>query len=545
VRPNGREIVRTNSKVFAGNADFDVNFPANALAKTQRAELKIYPNLFAHVSESVEGLLERPYGCGEQTISSTYPNLMILKFVKADSSLRQKAAKYLQKGYERLLGYQIADGGFTYWGGKDTSNVALTAYALRFLNDAKSQITVDDDAIKRAEDWLFKQQRADGSWTTKYYYETTEDPKRTKLITTYVARSLAMRPNADKAALTKALDYLKARNAEIDEPYALALYGLAAMDAGNADVARDTAKRLEKMAINEDGAVYWKLETNTPFYGWGTAGRIETTALVLQLLIRQAESADNGDAAGKDLIAKGTLFLLKNKDRYGVWSSTQTTINVLDAFLAALANNKMTEGQTVQIVVNSEPVQNLTIPADKIDPAIVDLTGKLGTGANRVEVRGSNGEAIMSQVIASHYIDWRDSDVSSKTVNQSRALRLDYKCDKSTVVIMEEVTCSVETERIGSQGYGMLLAEIGTPPGADVSRESLEKAIDSDWTIGRYDILPDRIVLYLWAKPGGTKFSFKFKPRYGINAQTPASIVYDYYNPDAQAMVAPLRFVAK
>jgi len=48
-----------------------------------------------------------------------------------------------------------------------------------------------------------------------------------------------------------------------------------------------------------------------------------------------------------------------------------------------------------------------------------------------------------------------------------------------------------------------------------------------------------------WAKPGGTKFSFKFKPRYGINAQTPASIVYDYYNPDAQAMVAPLRFVAK
>ena len=192
VRPNGQEIVRTDSKVFNGNAGFDVNFPANALPLTQKAELKIYPNLFSHVSESVKGLLERPYGCGEQTISSTYPNLMILKFVKADSPLRQKAKKYLQAGYERLLGYQIADGGFTYWGGKDTSDVALTAYALRFLNDAKSQITVDDEVIRKAEEWLIKQQKADGSWTKKYCWETSDDAGQTKMTTTYVARSLAM-----------------------------------------------------------------------------------------------------------------------------------------------------------------------------------------------------------------------------------------------------------------------------------------------------------------------------------------------------------------
>jgi uncharacterized protein YfaS (alpha-2-macroglobulin family) len=90
---------------------FDVNFPANALPRTQKAELKIYPNLFSHVSESVKGLLERPYGCGEQTISSTYPNLMILKFVKEDSPIRKKAMNYLQKGYERLLGYQARAAG--------------------------------------------------------------------------------------------------------------------------------------------------------------------------------------------------------------------------------------------------------------------------------------------------------------------------------------------------------------------------------------------------------------------------------------------------
>ena len=110
---------------------------------------------------------------------------------------------------------------------------------------------------------------------------------------------------------------------------------------------------------------------------------------------------------------------------------------------------------------------------------------------------------------------------------------------------MEEVSCVVEAGRVGFQGYGMLLAEIGTPPGAEISRESLEKAIETEGSISRYDILPDRIVIYMWSRAGGTKFNFKFRPRYGINAQTPSSIVYDYYNPEAQATVGPLKFSVK
>ena len=567
VRPNGQEIIKTESKFSRETSVFDVNFPTNALPKTQKAELKIYPNLFSHVSESVEGLLQRPYGCGEQTVSSTYPNLMILKFAdgatkgqsdgeknaalsqsrKVASSIQQKAQKYLQKGYERLLGYQVADGGFSYWGGKDTADVALTAYVLRFLTDAEGFIEVDKTVVERAENWLVKQQKADGSFTKKYYWENSEDMSRTKLFTSYVARTLAMRAKTEtrisenvknnSAALQKALSYLKTRNAEIDEPYALALYGLASFDAGNAEEAKAIAERLEKMAIAEGNAVYWKLETNTPFYGWGTPGRIETTALVLQLLTKSRVEG---------LISKGTMFLLKNKDRYGVWYSTQTTINVLDAFLATLSETKSTtQNDSISILLNGAKLPNITISPDKIEPIVIDLTEKLNAAANRVEIRSASNSALMSQLVASHYIDWKDSDAANQTVNQSRALRLDYKCDRQTAAIMEEVNCSVEAERIGFQGYGMLLAEIGLPPGADVSRESLQSAMDADWSLSRYDILPDRIVLYMWSKAGGTKFNFKFKPRYAINANTPASFIYDYYNEEAKATVAPLKFEMK
>lgn len=543
VRPNGEEIVRTDARVFGTSAKFDVSYPANALANTQKAELKIYPNLFSHVAESVEGMLQRPYGCGEQTISSTYPNLMILKFIKNDSPLRQKAQRYVQKGYERLIGYQIADGGFTYWGGKDPSDVALTAYALRFLNDAKEFVEVDDDVIRRAEDWLITQQRADGSWTKTYRWESGENPSRTKLITSYVSRLLAMRAaksgGIPTPALTKGLAYLKARNAEIAEPYALALLGLASLDAGDAATAKQIASHLEKTAIAEGQTVYWKLETNTPFYGWGTAGRIETTALVLQLLTRTAklESRPTGEIA-----TKGLMFLLKNKDRHGVWHSTQATINVLDTLLVLLVGDAAAQPQSIQVAVNGVAVPDISVAADHIDPINVDLNGTLSTSANTIEIRSSTNSPLMAQTVATHYIDWQDSQSSNTNVGSSRALRLDYKCDKAEAAILEEVSCSVEAERVGSNGYGMLLAEIGTPPGADVSRESLEAAMQRDWSLSRYDILPDRIVFYMWSKAGGTKFNFKFRPRYGINAQTPASIVYDYYNPEAHAMVVPLKF---
>ena len=558
VRPNGHEVIKTASKLFRHKADFDVNFPANAIDKTPAAELKIYPNLLAHVAESVEGLLQRPYGCGEQTISSTYPNLMILKFTPKENKLRKTARKYLQKGYERLLGYQVSSGGFAYWGGSESADIALTAYAIRFLKDAKGFVAVDDIAITKAERWLVSKQRADGSWANTYRWEQTENPQRTKMLTSYIARTLSM--ISDKKDETKKLDkngeslklalgYLKKRKAEIDEPYSLALYGLASLGNRDLNEAKIISAKLAEMAITEGNGAYWKLETNTPFYGWGKAGRIETTALVLQLLTKVSQEQASKDT--EDLIARGTQFLLKNKDRYGVWYSTQTTINVLDAFLATLGSGNKTSGdakvstRSAEIFVNGKNVKSINLPAknEMANPINLDLSSLLTPQNNRVEIKTNDNTSVMSQVVQNHYVEWKDAEISKYDVNNSRQIKLDYNCDQTQVKVMDDVTCAVKAERVGFRGYGMLLAEIGIPPGADVSRESLQNALESDWSFSKYDILPDRIVVYMWAKAGGTSFKFKFKPRYGINAQTPASTVYDYYNEEAKATVAPMKFV--
>ena len=115
--------------------------------------------------------------------------------------------------------------------------------------------------------------------------------------------------------------------------------------------------------------------------------------------------------------------------------------------------------------------------------------------------------------------------------------------DHDSAVAGDTVNCAVNAERIGFRGYGRMLAEVGLPPGAEVDRATLEKAmLDSGWAINGYNILPDRVVLYLWPRAGGVKFSFAFKFRYGMKAVSASSILYDYYDPEARAEVAPTRF---
>jgi hypothetical protein len=570
VHPDGEEVAQTASEVFGESGSLDVVIPIDAIKGSVLAELKIYPNLMAHAMEGIEGILQRPYGCGEQTISSTYPSLMILRYLEPQSEklsapMRktvEKARRYAQAGYERLLGYRAESGGFSYWG-RGEADLALTAYALRFLNDAGDFIGVDEDVIADARKFILSSQQPDGRWPQRYRDEK-EDAKRTALNTAFIARVLAMEKSkeakADKAftaALSRALDYLAKRIEEIDEPYLIASYALAAMDSGEKRGAEKAVAKLRTLAREEAGTSYWNLESNTPFYGWGFAGRIETTALAVNAL-KRAGAAEIGKAGERDkaesLTNRGLLFLLRNKDRYGVWHSTQATINVLDTLISLNEGEVAMSGATggAEVVVNGRRVSSVAMPpgGQLSDPITVELSSFLSRGNNRVEIRRSGDTVRASaQVVETHYEPW-EQGASERRENikfrNSSALRLAVNYDKLEAKIGEEVVCNVTAERVGHNGYGMMLAEIGLPPGADVDRESLERAAqESGWRLNQYDVLPDRVIAYLWPQAGGLKFSFKFKPRYGVKAQTAPSALYDYYNPEARVVIAPSRFVVK
>jgi hypothetical protein len=601
VNPDGRRVVHTASRILDETASLDFRIPSDALPGTNTAALKIYPNLMTHVIDSVEAILRRPYGCAEQTISSVYPGLLILTLVAGNPEnpppVAEKARRYLQAGYDRLLNYQEKDGGFSYWG-HGNPDVTLTAYALRFLTEAQPFIAVDESVIADARRWVESKQDKNGSWPV-YSWDRQIDGAKTVSTTAYIATVLSRvaagrrqgNENSPQAkpgsnALRGTLDYLSAKIEETDEPYANAAYALAAFDAREPDRANPAVARLVSLAREEGDASYWALETNTPFFGWGLPGRIEASALAVRALARAAEigaqrESSPGRGAGvtgvagdlsrgpapnieriRGLINSGIIFLLRHKDAYGVWYSTQATIDVLDTLVTELqverrqAVAKMAEpapahpetstSDYIEVYVNGKKSGTAALAvASFYDNAVtIELGSSLRQGDNHIEIRrfGARSRAT-AHLVASSYQPWIDFPDSMTKAGPNRVLKLSVQFDKARARVGEEITCTVEAERIGFRGYGMLVGEIGLPPGAEVDRESLDKALAANNGVDQYDILPDRLLVYLWPQAGGTKFQFKFRPRFGMNALTQPSLLYDYYNPEAEAFQPPARFI--
>ena len=352
--------------------------------------------------------------------------------------------------------------------------------------------------------------------------------------------------NTVDASVGKALSYLDDRISEWRDPYLVGNYAIAAIDAKRQEHIANARELLARLAHNEGSTTYWNLEANTtPFYGWGTAGRLETTALAVEALAKLEALGD--DSALAEQVNRGLQYLLTHKDRYACWYSTQATQNVIEAMIAAMPVGKNRTGDdTASVLVNGTKLADIKLPhaTEVVGPRVIDFGKELKTGTNRVAIqRAGDNSAMQTNVITSYYIPWPQSE-ATQTENfksgDTSALKLKVDFDRREAKVGEAIACRVEAERVGFAGYGMMIAEIGLPPGVEVDRQSLEEAKQNG--VDGYEVQPDRVVFYLWPSAGGSKFQFVFRPRFGINAMSAPSVLYDYYNPEANAAVLPVRF---
>jgi uncharacterized protein YfaS (alpha-2-macroglobulin family) len=537
--------------------------PSDLIPGSIHAELRLYPNLGAHVLHAMKAVLERPYGCAEQTISSAYPSLLYLELAKEEGAQNAasdpvvvEAQTYLQLGYDRLKDYFDASGGLTYWGGRDHDpDPALTAYGIEFLSEASAYITVDRSEIIGAVDWLIKSQKADGSWAPRYGSTSAE-------LNLYIAEVLAQPIPDGTAGQTTSSDLRGGMNravanatawaassaAAVHDAYANALrLRLAEMrPADGAAVNRLLAELTSTAAHDREGA-HWTPKGFSPFYGWGYAGGLETTAVVLGAL-RQRAAAGAESALMNDAL----FYLMRNEDRYGCWFSGQATVRVLQALLpVAIAQMKAGgQAQSFALTANGVQLSGANAEALRTDsrltaaPRTVDLTAMLKPGVNTLVFSAAGDASLASaEATASFYVPWQGEAATSKTQTGSDAgLDFGYSCAAEDAHVGKAMECSVTARRFGSQSYGMMLAEVGLPPGAEVDRSSLAQLLDAG-KISRYELQPDRIVFYLWSpQAAGSHFTFRFTPRYAIHAKAAPATLSDYYNPDLNVVLAPHLF---
>lgn len=530
IRPDGEERLTIAADLFESAATLIVEVPRDALPGSIQAQVTVWPGLLAQTVDGIDSILVRPYGCGEQTISSTYPNVLALRLLAArgvtSGRLVEKARRNVAEGVDRLRQYRSPDGGLTYWG-PGRADLALTAYGLRLLLDARDFVAVDEASLREMERFLDFRLEPDGG--------SADD----QAVHASILRSLAAATASSEGAprLATVLRELQAGLPAAlcsTDAHAVASLLLAAVDAGDRDAASRLGARLRDLA-GPDGT--WSTRTATPFHGWGRAGAIETTALALLALVRLAPVSTL--ASADPSLRQAVVHLMKEKDRYGIWHSTQATVAVL-SLLAALDGGDSGGAGSADLLVNGRAVSRLAWRSDADRPAPVDVTPALVAGPNRIELRRASGHGLLAaQAVARHAAPWDRAPGASS----AQGLLLSVRPAREGRV-GEAMLCEVEAGRLRPEGRGMLLAEIGLPPGAEVDHASLDAAIrETGNGLSRYEVLPDRVVAYLW--PGGTRtvrFRFTFRPRLAIHAKAAPSLLYDYYNPDARVTVPPDTF---
>ncbi|MEZ5403771.1 MAG: carboxypeptidase regulatory-like domain-containing protein [Bryobacteraceae bacterium] len=472
--PFGREAVVTRGHFLRGASTVDVTVPSDVDPATIEGEITIYPNAFANIWDARHRLLSIPTGCAEQTISSTYPNLLLLEYLASsaedDPALREQAIRNIQRGVDRLLGYR-SGGGIGYFSGRGP-DAPLTALAIEFLRDAATYASMPRELIDGLTDWLAGQSDAETD------------------VSGYIARVLR-KPRTSPAA---------------DDPYAIAQFLLS-------DPAPEHSSRLiARLAELQTASGTWTSSNSLPLHSWGRAGEVEVTALAVHAL---AITSASGVPVDRALIDRALGALVDLRGRNGIWYNTQATLQVLRALRAASIG---------QLSGSARPIHRT-------------LAG-LRPGVNTIAIPEAAGHAAASVFTQLRYWEPWTTDQAGET--DLLGMRVTF--DRTTVKAGGSVRCSLRIHRKAQRDNGMLIAEIGLPPGAEPDRDELDH-LDH---VSRYELTPGRVVFYLWPSPGQTvDLNFGVVLRYPMHAHALPSTLWDYANPDARVDVRPTGFTVQ
>ena len=478
VVPDGRRVENSASGTLQQPAHIAWSVPADAIEGSVKANLKIYPSTFSQLVEGLDAIFQRPYGCFEQTSSTTYPNVLALDYLrrtkKSVPQVEAAAQQYIHLGYQRLLSFEIAGGGFD-WFGNPPANRTLTAYGLMEFSDMARVHDVDPKLIERTRAWLLGQQAGDGSWPPESRHFYHEDPtgRREDLqrlsTTAYIAWSVfARRSDRDRRRPRPLLDYLlRHEPAAIDEPYVLAqvVNALLAIRPGDPR-ARPYLERLEAISRHSaDGKLTWwdtGVDNRTTFYGAGPSGNCETTALAALAMI---------EGRGNPALIRGALaWLVEQKDVHGTWHSTQATVLALKALLAGTDRplGEVRERQ-IDIAVDGKTVRTLVIPADQGEVMQqVDLSAQVTRGEHQLVITDRTGTATGYQATLVYHVPGADRAQGGEPLS----IQLVY--DKTALVVDDRVKATATVTNRTTVAAPMVIVDLPIPAGFVVEAEDLE-----------------------------------------------------------------------
>ncbi len=534
--PDGKECILSYNGRLKDTATHTILIPDSAIEGASKIFVKVYPGVLSQIVEGLDGMLRMPGGCFEQTSSSTYPNILILDYMKTTGKitpeLQMKAEGFINNGYQRLVSFEVPGGGFE-WFGKAPAHKILTAYGLMEFYDMSKVYQVDPAIIARTQYWLVKQQEQDGSWKpseggiaegaiNKY----TDDLLRNTAYITWALASTGYKGNA----VQKGAQYIRNHLDDMKDVFTrtLVVNALATLDPED-KTTLDTLRTLHDLRKEKDDLVWWETDKATPTNGTGLSGDIETTALAIQAFIR----------CGREFgtVGKAVSYLVKNKDSFGSWQSTQATIQSLRAMLMAESGATQKTSASITISLNGKPMKTLTVNESNSDVLqLVDLKDQTQTGDHQIAIDFKGEGSMMYQVVGRYYLPWPDRP---RIVEEPMSIKLVYDRTELATNDIITATATITNNRPGKAK--MVMIDLGLPPGFTLIADKLDKLVESS-AIEKYNTTGRQIIIYLREVDNKqpVTVSYQLLAKYPLKAQTQKSVVYEYYNPDIRAESQPV-----
>jgi Flp pilus assembly protein TadB len=546
ILPEGFPVVGSSSDVLEKSATQELVLPETWIRGTLQCQVQVYPSTLADLQKGLEALLRDPNGCFEQSSSSTYPNVLVLQYLRESNQVKpeieRRAQELLDRGYHKLLSFECLDPaqrkkqGYEWFGGTAPPHEALTAYGLMEFRDMARVHEVDPAMLERTRQYLLHQRDGQGGFKRNPRALDTFGRAPQHITNAYIVWALTESGKDDD--LTKELNALHEQAQTSKDPYFLALVANSLI---NRAKTAEAVVLLNKVCALQNADGHLDAEQTSITGSGGRDLQIETTSLALLAWLKANPGAFNVS------IQKAIRWLGQQRGGYGGFGSTQSTILALKALiLYTKANKKTPEAGQLHLFVGDKQVASLSFAADAADAltlSVPDPENTLKPGKNRlrIEITGKN--------VFPYTLTW--SYQTRRPVSAGDCpVKLAAQLDRTHAREGETVHLHVHVANVSGKGQGMAVAILGLPGGLTLP-EDLKQLQDytrlpSDGQrplVSAFEIRGRELVLYWRDLPPDQQIDVPIDLICRVPGEYsgPASRAYLYYHADLKHWVEPLK----
>ena len=505
-------------------------FTEDYIPGSGRIDVNIYPNLLSFAVEGMDSILRLPTGCFEQVSSSLYPDIMVLTYLEDNNDeeneeLKQKAIEYINKGYQKLLTYEVdgEPGGFSLYGNPD-AEVVLTAYGLLELNDLSKVYKIDEKVLERMESFLESKQNSDGSFEVKRFVDYALADDNRVALNAYVMWALS-EYNPKSEVVEDGLEYIKDEIEYVEDPYTLALMVNVLLNAGDKEANEYLDELIDK--IEEIDGKMHVTSNSRDYMGVYSSMDVQSTALTSMALTK----ANKNDKINQKLID----YIISRRSST-TWGNTHTTVFALRAINEYNKSIKTKEqtlditvgGKTQRVELKENGVNFVSLTFDGISDEFVDY-----------EISGIKAN-IYYEIVKKYNVDYENIEPSYK-FEITRELY-----DHLNMQVNDVLSEVIIIDNISNDTVENAMVEIEIPQGFTVEKAKLDAMVGSG-RIEKYETSYEKIYVYLRdiETIDEVMFEVEFRALYPVDVTGGAVRVYDYYNAEISEVLHPMDIVVK